>query len=321
MLRGTMALMQTAEARALLQTEFSEVAEVAPVGRPGAWSRAFTCEIEVDGVRRELVTRFGTYDDDFAKDELASRWSSPALPVPAVRRRWRAGEVYAIASDRHTGVFLEDLDAAGWRRILPHVWAAIDTLRRAPVDLTRLPQPLSADALGAQGSWSDWLCSIEHDEPNERGGGWSRTLADSPTGDGSFQAGIALLRELTRGLEPPRSWVHSDLLHGNVLVAPDGHAMNAIFDWGCLHLNDYLYDVAWLEFWAPWHAGLATVDVRQEARQHFAAGDPLADRFDERMRICCLHIGLCHLAYHAFTGELDQLAACDARMARYDARA
>src|SRR5579875_1868033 len=131
---------------------------------------------------------------------------------------------------------------------------------------------------------------------------------------------MELLASLTDGLEPPRSFVHCDLLNRNVTVAGDGSALRAVFDWGCLFAGDYLYDVAWLEFWAPWHSGLAAHDIRAAARARFEATDPVAELFDLRMRVCAIHIGLCHLAYSAYVGKPDGIAACDRRMASYDAR-
>ena len=52
-----------------------------------------------------------------------------------------------------------------------------------------------------------------------------------------------------------RHLIHSDLLNYNVLVA-DGR-ISAVIDWGCAMYGDFLYDLAWFEFWAPWYAGLA----------------------------------------------------------------
>ena len=45
-------------------------------------------------------------------------------------------------------------------------------------------------------------------------------------------------------------------------MAADGSRLTAVFDWGCYALGDFLYEVAWFTFWAPWHAGLAAIDFR-----------------------------------------------------------
>ena len=68
------------QARAFLASYLdAEPSEVALIGE-GAWSRCF-------GFQRgdeELVIRFGNYLDDFRKDQLASAYAAPDLPIPQV---------------------------------------------------------------------------------------------------------------------------------------------------------------------------------------------------------------------------------------------
>lgn len=54
--------------------------------------------------------------------------------------------------------------------------------------------------------------------------------------------------------------------------------------------------------------GLGAHDVRAAARAHFGPSDPAIELFDERMRVCAIHIGLCQLAYNAYVGKPDEIA-------------
>src|SRR5580700_7304921 len=106
----------------------------------GDWSRAFS--FRLDG--RDLVARFGPYGEDFAKDQQAMAFAGPDLPVPEVLETGRAlGGAYAI-SQRCYGAFLETLDEAGWRRLLPALLSGLDTLRQLPAPA---PAPAPASAL------------------------------------------------------------------------------------------------------------------------------------------------------------------------------
>jgi hypothetical protein len=67
--------------------------------------------------------------------------------------------------------------------------------------------------------------------------------------------------------------------------------------------GDFLYEVAWFTFWAPWHAGLAAIDFRSAILRHYQAAGLDVPRFDERLRCYELHVGLTHLAYCTFTGD------------------
>src|SRR5262249_39849772 len=97
----------------------------------GEWSRAYFFST-ADG--RDLVARFSATDEDFRKDLLAQRWSSPALPMPALLQVGQAspsgsaGEFFAI-SERARGDYLEARDAAAMTCLLPSLWATLDTAR------------------------------------------------------------------------------------------------------------------------------------------------------------------------------------------------
>ena len=115
-----------AEAAGFLAQRYAGRArDVAELGG-GDWSRAFS--FQLDG--RDLVARFGPYGEDFAKDHQAMAFAGPDLPVPEVLETGRApGGAYVI-SQRCYGAFLETLDEAGWRRLLPALLRGLDTLRQ-----------------------------------------------------------------------------------------------------------------------------------------------------------------------------------------------
>jgi aminoglycoside phosphotransferase (APT) family kinase protein len=133
--------------------------------------------------------------------------------------------------------------------------------------------------------------------------GWRAALAGSAELDALFSAGERAVCGLLDACPDLRHVLHRDLLNRNVLVAADGSRLTAVFDWGCYSLGDFLYEVAWFTFWAPWHAGLAAIDVRSAVRGHYQAAGLDVPRFDERLRCYELHIGLTHLAYCTFTSD------------------
>ncbi len=270
--------------------------DVAELGG-GDWSRAFS--FRLDGC--DLVARFGQYGEDFARDQQAMALSGPDLPVPRVLETGSAiGGAYAI-SERCSGVFLETLDEARWRRLLPALLRGLDALRGAPA--------LGTGGLAAAGgpaaaaSWREQLMAELEDRPGQRVSGWRAVLAGSAELDALFTAGERAISELLDACPDIRHVLHRDLLNRNVLVAADGSRLTAVFDWGCYGLGDFLYEVAWFTFWAPWHAGLNAIDVRSAILGHYQAAGLDVPRFDERLRCYELHIGLIHLAYCTFTGD------------------
>lgn len=318
----------------LLSERYFLTAPPAEIGR-GAWSVAYGFDAipAGHGRPRRLVARIGRHLDDFAKDALAGGFSGPSLPVPAVLSvdEWAPGEYLAV-SHRSDGAFLESLDGAAWALLLDDLFTALDTLhQRDPAADVRRGMVTSAgpgvrldvddDTVGLGRDYAEYLLSVGDDPPAGRLAGWRDRLRHGPIGDGSLRTGLDVLR---RGVAAVRSeiqvgWVHSDLINRNVLVGQDGSGqrLRAVFDWGCLFVGDRLYDLAWLEFWTPWTPGLLDIDLRARAREHFARNGMDVPAFDERMRLCCLHIGLAHLAYNAFTGNVDNLTGTQRRLADY----
>lgn len=106
----------------------------------------------------------------FEADRVAMAYSNPELPVPAVLEIGDAfGESYAI-SERHYGVFLEDLDPA-----LSEVGG--ECLVRLLVALRSVP-----DRSPEQNpSWRLWLLDGLLDDPTRRVSGGRKKLREDPS--------------------------------------------------------------------------------------------------------------------------------------------
>jgi hygromycin-B 4-O-kinase len=275
--------------------------DVAELGG-GDWSRAFSFRLG----GRDLVARFGPYGEDFAKDQQAMAFAGPDLPVPEVLETGRGlGGAYAI-SQRCFGTFLESLDESGWRRLLPALLGGLDALRHLPVPGAGAAAAVSgtdaAEGGGAVG-WREWLWSGLADRPGERVSGWKAVLDQQAGLSELFAAGQREFAALLPACPELRHVLHGDLLNRNVLVSAGGSRLAGVFDWGCSAYGDFLYEIAWFTFWAPWHAGLAAIDFRSVILGHYSATGVEVPCFDERLRCYEVHIGLTHLAYCAFAAN------------------
>ena len=98
----------------------------------GAWSQCY-------GFRRgdqELAIRFGQHVDDFRKDQRASSYRTPDLPIPDVLAIGQAFDGYYAISTRVHGVPLERVNAAQWQSVVPSLAAALEAMRLADVSAT-----------------------------------------------------------------------------------------------------------------------------------------------------------------------------------------
>lgn len=296
-------------ARAFLEGHFGRPIDGVELVGEGAWSRCF-------GFRdrdRELVVRFGRFVDDFENDRRAASFDAPGLPVPRLETIGRAFEAWFAISERVFGEPLEQRSASRFRAVLPSLFEALDAIREIDIASTTGYGGWDRSGDAPAASWRDFLLAVDRDTPDMRTRGWRKRLLDSP-GDGErvFRAGYEQLGALVDASPPERHVVHADLINRNVLVEDD--RITGVFDWGCSFYGDFLYDLAWLEFWGPAQEAMAGLDFRRSALDHFDAIGLHVPDFDSRLRGCMVHIGLDHLAYHAWSGDADALAWVSERL-------
>jgi len=293
------------------------VHDLAPLGS-GAWSRAFG--FSTGG--RALVVRVGKHVDDFERDRLAAAFAGDALPIPQVLAIAPVPELgdglFACISARAEGEFIDSLDAAGMRALLPSLLATWDALRAADLSRTAGYGGWDIHGYAPHPSWREALRAVAVDHPEGRGHGWLRTLETVPA---AFAAWHTLLARLdaaldaidAAGVEVGRHLIHSDMLNFNVLCDPERHHISSLFDWGCAMTGDPLYDLAWFAYWQPWYPAWAEIDFVSAMRDHLAASGIPKPALDERLRACMLHIALGDLAYNASIGRWHDL---DEKLAR-----
>jgi hygromycin-B 4-O-kinase len=273
----------------------------------GAWSRCF-------GYRhatQELAIRFGMYIDDFQHDQRAASYASAELPIPQVLDIGQAYAGYYAISTRVHGVPLESLNASEWQAIVPSLVLALDAIRCADIAATSGYGGWDTTGNAPHTSWAQHLLCVDVDNPTRRTYGWRARLATLPEGEAAFAWGYDLLKQVAY-TPIPRSLVHCDLINRNVLV--DRGKLAGVFDWGCSLYGDHLYDLAWFEFWAPWHPELDSSLLRSALEAHWQSIGYVLPNKTERLMACYLHIGLDHLAYNAHLGDWATLGATAERM-------
>ena len=269
----------------------------------GAWSKAFAFE---SGGRR-LVVRFSDRDEDFRKDERAARHRSPVLPIPAVFEVGSAFGGYFSVSEGLEGDYLERLQGTELRRLLPSLFATLDAVREADISDTSGFGSWGSDGEAHHGTWRDALVAVGVDRPGQRIDGWSERIEDTPLAAAAFREAYGSLRQLAARQPEVRHLIHSDLLNRNVLTSQG--AISGVLDRGSALYGDFLFDVAWLWFFASWSAGWDEVDFRAEAAKHYGAAGVAVPGFEERLRACALYIGIDALSYLAWKGDRLELAA------------
>src|SRR5207253_8619475 len=122
----------------------------------GGWSSPFVFRAG----DRDLVVRFSAFDEDFRKDERATRFSSRALPLPEIIEIGRAfGGFYAVTR-RHFGTYLERATEQEMRALLPALLAMLDAIRDADVSDTSGYGNWGANGVADDPTWADALLAV-----------------------------------------------------------------------------------------------------------------------------------------------------------------
>jgi len=214
------------------------------------------------------------------------------------------GGFFAI-SERRRGRPIEATSRSEAEELMPAILDALDAMRLADLSETTGFGPWGVDGNGRFETWIETLLTIHVDRPQLRTAGWRSRLEASSVGSGPFERGYDALRELAGELDgelsEQRNLIHSDLLHGNVLVEAD--RIRAVLDWGSSIYGDFVLDLAWLAFWAPWYPEWRDLDIVGAALDHYRAIGLEVPGFEARLRACELWIGLDGQAYDAWAGH------------------
>lgn len=286
------------EITALIHREIGVVPTAITRLRSGAWSSA----IAITAGERNYVLRFSKSPDDFHCDAFAAQYANVDLPIPRVVGIGKLHEHWWCISDQMPGIHLDEIDAAAMEQTLPSIARLLIAIRAVPSDSNHGYGGWDEHGNGVFGSFAQQLLGVGIDDPNARGGGWSPVLAKAGYARRVFETGLVELERLCVFLPADRHLIHEDTPNYNVTV--ENNEISGIFDWGTAMWGDAVYDLAWFRFWAPWYPQWQRLDVADYLEQKVGIIGPNSQ---ERMRCCLLHIGLMHIRYNAFTGNLSAM--------------
>ena len=299
-------------ARAFLHARFGPEATIVAM-RPGEWSAAYSVRTSA----ADLVARFSAYDEDFEKDAYIARFSSTAMPIPAIVEWGPAGDGFYAVAERMPGEHIDRLDESRMRRVLPSLFAALDAIRA--IDEFAGPGfgGWRADGRTRHRTWREDLLGVATDPTTRGSPGWRELLTGSPVGVAPFEEGYERMQQLLGHCPEERHLIHDDLMNFNVLV--DGDRITAVLDWGSSKYGDFVYDLAKLVFYEPWYPQWRNIDFAAEGRAHFDAIGLAVPHFAERLLCYCLREGIGGMAYSAFRkrwAEVDRKARRVLELAR-----
>jgi hygromycin-B 4-O-kinase len=248
----------------------------------GELAQAFLFDLP-DGPK---VLRVRTGDNSgFLKDRFAhNHFNSTSIPVPKILEigEIEDGLFYAV-SERAPGKPLDKFTHAEMDKLMPELISTLDAIH-ATRPTGDGAGNWDADGTGSFNSWRESVESNLHLDDDET---TAAAFYDHDLANGVREDINALLNFVPADL----GLIHGDYGFNNALS--DGNTITGVIDWDHSAYGDFLFDVAWLDFWVD-KQGYA-----EAFKKHYVEQGREVSHFDERITCYKLLIGLGSLGFFA----------------------
>jgi hygromycin-B 4-O-kinase len=243
----------------------------------GMFSIAYS--YEVAGIK--YVIRVNETKQDFLKDQFANQHFSHLLPVPKIIEIGQLDQQQFYATSEFVeGQTLDQTSVDNTKLLMPSIIDAIDKIHKIDVTHLRGYGLTDHNFTGQFDSWSDSLINFENHKIHYD---WDQLFNNSILEKDFFNAIKQKMISLIPYCPESKWLIHGDVGFDNVLN--DGQKITAILDWAEAKLGDYIYDIAWLDFWSD------DIDYDAIFKNHYSK-TTLPEHYDERLLCYKLRIAL-----------------------------
>jgi len=228
-----------------------------------------------DTDKKKYVIRFSNKKTDFEKDLYAyNNFASVGLPIPKIIKNGVVGknEYYSV-SERCVGNIIDDLPDSFQYKLLPQVVKLQYYIKSVKIDIN-LGFGLWSNGKAVFKTWKTYLLDVED----------KARLFIPEVDQGNIMAIFKILKANVKYLPNDTYLIHGDLGFNNVLS--DGKSLTGIIDWGDSKYGDFVYDIAWLIFWA------SEIPYYELFKNYYKSQNDEIDNYEERVNCYLCHIGL-----------------------------
>lgn len=293
--------------QALLHDQFDvPVSDVVPV-EGGSVARTFAFRAG----NQEYIIKFNLdrmLRANFPKEAyLWQRLSSTPIPMPPVLQVGRLGDLHYAISRKMPGVMLMRLTPGEIDSLLPQIMETLDTLHHVDVSETPGYGVFDDHGRGMTTTWHDFLRLIVHEErADDYFGRWHHLFDDTFLDRDVFDHIYAHMLRLLAYCPEERHLVHGGLSLTNLLA--DRGQLTAVLDWLDARYGDFVYDVAYLDFWTP------SLHLRERFRTHYEELKIPVPAYDERVLCYQCYVTLGAMRFYAKAGQEQSYQVVCARM-------
>lgn len=258
-----------------LRSQFGANPSPATLLGAGMFSQAYAFDVG----EKHYVVRVSECLKDFHKDAFAhAHFAFASVPIPRVIRIERLDAThYACITERCPGRTLKDKQNANDAQIVPSLFDTLDAIHLIDVSDSHGWGLADANGNGRFESWEQALLAFYNQKFQYD---WDALARKSFFNTKLFDAFHAEMKCLLPYCSSQRHLIHRDFGFANVMT--DGKRITGVLDWAEFGYGDFLYDIAYLDFYSQ--------DIPYGDLWRKRADDML--NFQERMQCYMLNIGL-----------------------------
>lgn len=242
----------------------------------------------------------------FTKDKFAyDNFSSYDIPIPKIHKIGNFdGYQYAI-SDRVPGKTHEKLNENQVRQLIPNIIKVLDNIHSVNVAGRQGFGDWNKAGVGKYNNLEAAILDYFVREENK----WAKVYKDTCFERFLFDKVRKRVEKLVKYVNHGKYLVHADFGFSNMLS--DGLEITGVIDWEQSMYGDFLYDVAWLEFWSL-NIGYAKI-----FKDHYKKTNININNWNERMLCYILWLSIGSIGFFAESGQEESYKWTRGRMLSY----
>lgn len=231
----------------------------------------------------------------FKKDEYAFlNFSKYGVPIPEIIQIGKIDSQYRYCiSVRAEGETLNSMPAEYSLQLVPAIFDQLEKIHAVDVCNTTGYGKWDEDGVGGSGTWEERLLNVDEyvKASSEKPSLFETSFLEKEVWDKLLNRMASLFKFCPR----EKYLVHGDYGFGNILA--NEMTITGIIDWEASMYGDFLFDVAWLNFWSR------KIDFVKSYKERYESRDVQISDCDERILCYMIYIGLRTLSFYAYSNQ------------------
>lgn len=247
---------------------------------------------------KKYVFRKNSSDVGFLKDKYAFENFRGTVPIPKIIKIGVFENFYYAISEFYEGVSLSNKDLFISDKLINNLFKTLDSIHS--IKKTNYSFGLAdINGVAKYKSWNDWVLKKNTLVTKKDGKfyTWNDIKNINFVDKTIIDKLIKEIKELLPFVPNISHLIHGDFATGNVLVF--GNQITGVIDWNEFGWGDFLYDIAWLDFWT------SNIDIVDAYKAHLKDNKRVVLNYKERIRCHKLFICLTALGLYAAIGKKD----------------